>query len=175
MEHALEMLSFPCAQPDSAELAFGLGSRDWTGIPASVPAMCRAGHQAGASQLAEIAVCQALDLCTNTASCWTALQEENDAFFPCAFVLHLESRVLLAQRFLCCRGVYFQFLLSWLDGKQWEEERTTEVPLQVDLRRAHFFPEKLKENSEPVGVRESKSILDQHLILTYGFTFESVS
>lgn len=44
-------LSSPCAQPDSAELGFGLGSRDRTGILASVPAMGRAGHQAGVSQL----------------------------------------------------------------------------------------------------------------------------
>lgn len=56
------------------------------------------------------------------------------------FVLHLERGVLLAQRtFLCCRGIHFPFLLSWRDRKQWEEERPTEVALQVDLKRAHFF------------------------------------
>lgn len=51
MEHALEAMSSLHAQPDSAELGFGLGSSDRTGIPASVPAMGRAGHQTGASQL----------------------------------------------------------------------------------------------------------------------------
>jgi len=96
-------------------------------------------------------------------------------FFPVLLCSTWKAEFCLHKDFCAAEGYIFNFLLSWLDGKQWEEERTTEVPLQVDLRRAHFFPEKLKENSEPVGVRESKSILDQHLILTYGFTFESVS
>lgn len=54
-------------------------------------------------------------------------------------LLHLDGGSLHAQRkFLCCRGIYFSFLLSWPDGKQQEEERPAEVALQVDLKRIHF-------------------------------------
>lgn len=65
------------------------------------------------------------------------------------------------KRFLCCRGVYFQFLLSWLDRKQWEEERTTEVPLHVDLRRSHFFQRNSKKTQNQWGLEKAKVILNQ--------------
>lgn len=66
---------------------------------------------------------------------------------PCPFlVLPTPPGCLHAQRrFLCCRGVYFSFLLSWLNRKQQEEERPAEVALQVDLKRIHFSRETKKK------------------------------
>jgi len=39
-------------------------------------------------------------------------------------------------------------LLSWLDRKQWEEERPAEAALQVDLKRVHFSRETKKKAGE---------------------------
>lgn len=60
-------------------------------------------------------------------------------------LLHLDGGSLHAQRkFLCCRVVYFLFVLSWLDRKQQEEERAAGAALQVDLKRVHFSREAKK-------------------------------
>lgn len=66
--------------------------------------------------------------------------------------------ILCVQRkFLCCRWVYFSFLLSWFNRKQQEEERPADFALQVDLKRVHFSRE---TKNKKVGGGKAKIILN---------------
>lgn len=61
------------------------------------------------------------------------------------------------RKFLCCRWVYFSFLLSWFNRKQQEEERPADLALQVDLKRVHFSRE---TKNKKMGGGKAKIILN---------------